>query len=155
MRNWNVFCRPVSGGSTNPARSLGPAIISGPFGRIWVYVLAPTAGAVAGAFLYKILNNNLPRVSAAVANAAWRYLKIKIGVHNLFYFHWNQCKIIQSARLEKSSNSLPTCLWEQVFMEPNFSGLSLLDGRIEYSTCILTYYLMEYSRVIYLLFIKD
>lgn len=64
------FARPVSGGSMNPARSLGPAVISGSFGSIWVYVLAPTAGAVAGALLCKILNYNPPRVSAGVANTA-------------------------------------------------------------------------------------
>ncbi|XP_040996037.1 probable aquaporin NIP7-1 isoform X1 [Juglans microcarpa x Juglans regia] len=44
---------PVSGGSMNPARSLGPAIISGKFKDLWIYVTAPVIGAVAGALLYQ------------------------------------------------------------------------------------------------------
>ncbi|XP_027366479.1 probable aquaporin NIP7-1 isoform X1 [Abrus precatorius] len=43
---------PISGGSMNPARSLGPAILSWKFKDIWIYILAPCVGAVAGALLY-------------------------------------------------------------------------------------------------------
>ncbi|KAH9617705.1 hypothetical protein KSS87_021754, partial [Heliosperma pusillum] len=39
---------PISGGSLNPARSLGPAILSWRFGYSWIYILAPTAGAIFG-----------------------------------------------------------------------------------------------------------
>ncbi|GMH18812.1 hypothetical protein Nepgr_020653 [Nepenthes gracilis] len=39
---------PISGGSMNPARSLGPAIVSGKFNHIWIYLFAPTAGAIVG-----------------------------------------------------------------------------------------------------------
>ncbi|XP_031096528.1 probable aquaporin NIP7-1, partial [Ipomoea triloba] len=47
---------PVSGGSMNPARSLGPAIASWSFdSNLWIYVVAPTTGAVAGVFLYRLL----------------------------------------------------------------------------------------------------
>ncbi|KAK9933435.1 hypothetical protein M0R45_020633 [Rubus argutus] len=46
---------PVSGGSLNPARSLGPAIVSWNFKDIWIYICAPTVGAVAGAILFQFL----------------------------------------------------------------------------------------------------
>ena len=36
---------PISGGSMNPARSLGPAIASGTFSHLWVYLSAPIIGA--------------------------------------------------------------------------------------------------------------
>ena len=36
---------PISGGSFNPARSLAPAILSGQLQYLWVYLLAPVAGA--------------------------------------------------------------------------------------------------------------
>jgi aquaporin NIP len=39
----------------NPARSLGPAIISGNFNDIWIYMTAPTIGALAGALLFRVL----------------------------------------------------------------------------------------------------
>jgi aquaporin Z len=38
---------PVSGASMNPARSLGPALVSGDLSILWLYVLAPAAGALA------------------------------------------------------------------------------------------------------------
>ncbi|MFC9032754.1 MIP/aquaporin family protein [Streptomyces arboris] len=42
---------PLSGGSANPARQFGPALLSGEVGRLWVYVAGPVLGAVAGAGL--------------------------------------------------------------------------------------------------------
>ncbi|KAG8046146.1 hypothetical protein GUJ93_ZPchr0008g12211 [Zizania palustris] len=40
---------PVSGGSMNPARSLGPAIVLGRYSGIWIYMVAPVAGMLLGA----------------------------------------------------------------------------------------------------------
>jgi MIP family channel proteins len=37
---------PISGGSMNPARSLGPALVSGTFDSLWIYVTAPFAGGL-------------------------------------------------------------------------------------------------------------
>ena len=41
-----LWSAPVSGTSMNPARSFGPALVSGDFGAYWVYLLGPTAGAL-------------------------------------------------------------------------------------------------------------
>ncbi|XP_055815153.1 probable aquaporin NIP7-1 [Solanum dulcamara] len=46
---------PVSGGSMNPARSLGPAIVAWKFGNLWIYVVAPIIGAIAGVVFYRFL----------------------------------------------------------------------------------------------------
>ncbi|KAI7758152.1 hypothetical protein M8C21_010599 [Ambrosia artemisiifolia] len=52
----NVFVGgPISGASMNPARTLGPAIVLWNFTAVWVYILGPTIGAIAGAFVYKLL----------------------------------------------------------------------------------------------------
>jgi aquaporin Z len=40
-----LFAGPVSGASMNPARSLGPALVSWQLGAVWVYVTAPVIGA--------------------------------------------------------------------------------------------------------------
>lgn len=48
-----LFAGPICGASMNPARSLGPALISGTWTAQWVYLLAPFLGAVAGALLYR------------------------------------------------------------------------------------------------------
>ena len=36
---------PISGASMNPARSLGPALISGQVESLWIYLIAPVTGA--------------------------------------------------------------------------------------------------------------
>lgn len=41
----------LSGGSMNPARTLGPAIVAGGFSAWWVYATAPVIGTVAGVVL--------------------------------------------------------------------------------------------------------
>jgi aquaporin Z len=40
-----LFAGPVCGASMNPARSLGPAVVSWQFGALWLYLTAPVAGA--------------------------------------------------------------------------------------------------------------
>ena len=47
------FGGPVTGASMNPARSLGPALFQGSLSSMWLYVLGPILGAVAGAFAYE------------------------------------------------------------------------------------------------------
>lgn len=44
---------PVTGGSFNPARTLGPMIVSAQFPGWWAYIVGPVAGAVAGAWLWQ------------------------------------------------------------------------------------------------------
>ncbi|EEE54068.1 hypothetical protein OsJ_00776 [Oryza sativa Japonica Group] len=50
-----LFAGPVTGASMNPARSLGPAMVAGRYGGVWVYVAAPVSGAVCGAWAYNLL----------------------------------------------------------------------------------------------------
>ena len=40
-----LFAGPISGASMNPARSLGPALLSGSFATLWIYLTAPVVGA--------------------------------------------------------------------------------------------------------------
>jgi MIP family channel proteins len=43
---------PVTGGSVNPARSLGPMLVAGDLTSVWLYILGPIIGGVLGALLY-------------------------------------------------------------------------------------------------------
>jgi len=49
---------PFTGASMNPARSLGPAILSNNFDNIIMFILAPTVGAMLGAFIYNYIREN-------------------------------------------------------------------------------------------------
>ena len=44
---------PISGTSLNPARSLGPAVIAGVLDDLWIYVVAPIAGALLAVVVYR------------------------------------------------------------------------------------------------------
>jgi len=44
---------PISGGSMNPARFLGPALLGGGFQNAWIYWLGPIIGGVLAAQIYK------------------------------------------------------------------------------------------------------
>jgi len=44
----SLFAGPISGASMNPARSLGPAIVSGQIPELWIYIIAPLIGAYLG-----------------------------------------------------------------------------------------------------------
>lgn len=46
---------PLTGGSFNPARTLGPAVIGGIWTSHWLYWLAPTLGVVSAMHLYEAL----------------------------------------------------------------------------------------------------
>ena len=50
-----MFGGPISGASMNPARSAGPALVSGDLHALWLYILAPLVGAAAGALIYQLV----------------------------------------------------------------------------------------------------
>jgi len=52
-----MFGGPISGASMNPARSIGPAIVSGDLHALWLYIVAPIAGATLAAFTYQLLRD--------------------------------------------------------------------------------------------------
>lgn len=41
---------PLTGGGVNPARALGPMLVSGELGDWWIYILGPVVGGLLGAF---------------------------------------------------------------------------------------------------------
>lgn len=42
-----MFAGPISGASMNPARSIAPAVVSGHFAHLWLYLAGPLIGALA------------------------------------------------------------------------------------------------------------
>jgi len=50
-----MFGGPVTGASMNPARSLGPALVSGDLHALWLYIVAPLVGAAVGGLAYQLL----------------------------------------------------------------------------------------------------
>lgn len=46
---------PISGGSLNPARTLGPDIVSAAFPAWWIYLIGPLAGAAFGGWIWQYL----------------------------------------------------------------------------------------------------
>ena len=55
-----MFAGPISGASMNPARSLGPALVSGQLQSLWIYLLAPTAGALFAVWTLQLVRGSNP-----------------------------------------------------------------------------------------------
>ena len=55
----HIVCIPVTGTSVNPARSIGPALFAGGEAllQLWVFILAPFAGAALAALVWKIFRD--------------------------------------------------------------------------------------------------
>lgn len=51
-----MFAGPICGASMNPARSLAPAVVSGHIEALWVYLIAPVAGAALAIPTWKYLH---------------------------------------------------------------------------------------------------
>jgi MIP family channel proteins len=62
-----LFGGPVTGASMNPARSLGPALVSGEFSDLWIYLLAPPLGAALGALAYQLVRGEQTGVATESA----------------------------------------------------------------------------------------
>lgn len=62
-----LFAGRISGASMNPARSFGPYLVSGQFGEVWLYLLAPLVGATVAAGMAWLLRGktNAKAVEAA------------------------------------------------------------------------------------------
>ncbi|KAJ8549424.1 hypothetical protein K7X08_033131 [Anisodus acutangulus] len=56
----SILAGPISGASMNPARSLGPAILSNCYRKQWIYILGPTAGAIAGIWFHNAMKSVKP-----------------------------------------------------------------------------------------------
>jgi MIP family channel proteins len=49
---------PASGGSFNPARSLDPAIYNGSFSDVWIYLVGPLVGGLAGGAIWTLFGGS-------------------------------------------------------------------------------------------------
>lgn len=52
-----MFAGPVCGASMNPARSIAPALVSGNLSALWLYIVAPVAGAASATFLWRFFHD--------------------------------------------------------------------------------------------------
>jgi aquaporin NIP len=50
-----MFAGPICGASMNPIRSIAPAVVSGHMEYLWIYIAAPTAGALLAVTIWSVL----------------------------------------------------------------------------------------------------
>jgi MIP family channel proteins len=64
-----MFGGPITGASMNPARSVGPALVSGDLHALWLYIAAPLLGAAAGALAYQFVRGEQTQAAAVEQRA--------------------------------------------------------------------------------------
>ncbi len=60
-----LFGGPITGASMSPARSFGPALASGTWHDLWIYIAGPLIGAALGVFAYQLVRGSKPLDSPA------------------------------------------------------------------------------------------
>lgn len=65
-----LFGGPISGASMNPARSLGPALVSGIWSDQWIYVAGPLLGALLAVGAYRLMTGERPAIKAGTTEGA-------------------------------------------------------------------------------------
>ena len=65
-----MFGGPISGASMNPMRSLGPALVSGDLHALWLYIVAPVAGASVGGLAYQFVRGEQTESAETVEQPA-------------------------------------------------------------------------------------
>jgi MIP family channel proteins len=63
-----LFAGPISGASMNPARSLGPALVSMTWTAQWIYLTAPFLGAALAALTYRWLRLSSSRLAPSTGH---------------------------------------------------------------------------------------
>ncbi|KAK9064800.1 hypothetical protein SSX86_016182 [Deinandra increscens subsp. villosa] len=53
----SILAGPVSGGSMNPARTIGPALASNNYKGLWVYIVGPITGTLSGAMCFRFIRS--------------------------------------------------------------------------------------------------
>ncbi|KAM6573620.1 hypothetical protein CsatA_017700 [Cannabis sativa] len=72
---------PVSGGSMNPARTVGPALASKYYKGIWVYMVAPFIGTLLGSFTYKMIRVSDRPAHAMTPTFSFKFPRRKSSTH--------------------------------------------------------------------------
>jgi len=65
-----LIALPIEGASMNPARSAGPALVSGDLSHLWIYIVGPVIGASLAVVLVRILHGRQPDRDVTAEKAA-------------------------------------------------------------------------------------
>nr|7CJS_A Chain A, Aquaporin NIP2-1 [Oryza sativa Japonica Group]7CJS_B Chain B, Aquaporin NIP2-1 [Oryza sativa Japonica Group]7CJS_C Chain C, Aquaporin NIP2-1 [Oryza sativa Japonica Group]7CJS_D Chain D, Aquaporin NIP2-1 [Oryza sativa Japonica Group]7CJS_E Chain E, Aquaporin NIP2-1 [Oryza sativa Japonica Group]7CJS_F Chain F, Aquaporin NIP2-1 [Oryza sativa Japonica Group]7CJS_G Chain G, Aquaporin NIP2-1 [Oryza sativa Japonica Group]7CJS_H Chain H, Aquaporin NIP2-1 [Oryza sativa Japonica Group] len=74
----SIFAGAISGGSMNPARTLGPALASNRFDGLWIYFLGPVMGTLSGAWVYTFIRfEDTPREGSSQKLSSFKLRRLR------------------------------------------------------------------------------
>ncbi|KAF5748994.1 hypothetical protein HS088_TW04G00955 [Tripterygium wilfordii] len=91
----SIIAGPISGGSMNPARSIGPALASAYYKGIWVYVVGPVTGTLLGALSYNLIRDaNEPLQTTSPGSVSFKIHRRKC--HNEHIDDKGSCDLLRN-----------------------------------------------------------
>ncbi|CAH1413123.1 unnamed protein product [Lactuca virosa] len=75
----SILAGPVSGGSMNPVRTIGPAIASNVYKSIWVYIVGPITGTLSAVMCYSFIRETNEPVQAI---SSFKFLRMRSHMHD-------------------------------------------------------------------------
>ncbi|KAK7340540.1 hypothetical protein VNO77_21246 [Canavalia gladiata] len=80
----SIVAGPMTGGSMNPARTLGPAIAISSYKGLWVYFVGPITGALLGAWSYNVIKEtDQPGFSFSLLSLSFKLRQNNSGTEQL------------------------------------------------------------------------